>query len=256
MLTKLPPRIIPTLLLKNRSFVKGIKFKNHKYVGDPLNIIKLFNDLQASEILILGIDAREKNGPDLDYLDRISSQAFMPLSYGGNINSISQASEIISRGFEKVILNTTSFLNPDLISKISDELGSSSTVGCIDIKKNIFFNGYKVFSNSAKKKQKISPQELAIMYQKLGAGEVIINSIHLDGLGMGYDLELVKSIAASIDIPLIVSGGAAGIQDFKKALDAGASAVSAGNFFIYKGEHKAVLVSYPDYDSSIDLLGK
>lgn len=256
MLTKLPPRIIPTLLLKNRSFVKGIKFKNHKYVGDPLNIIKLFNDLQASEILIMGIDAREKNGPDLDYLDRISSQAFMPLSYGGNINSISQASEIISRGFEKVILNTSSFLNPDLISKISDELGSSSTVGCIDTKKNIFFNGYKVFSNNARKKQRISPQELAIMYQRLGAGEVILNSTHLDGSGAGYDLDLIQSISQSIDIPLVVSGGAGGMQDFKKAINAGASAVSAGNFFIYTGEHNAVLVSYPDYDLSLKLLSK
>ena len=256
MLKRLPPRLIPTLLLKNRSFVKGSKFKNHKYVGDPLNIIKLFNDLQASEILIMGIDAREKNGPDLEYLDKISSQAFMPLSYGGNINDTKQASEIIARGFEKVVLNTSSFLNPEIISNISEELGASSTVGCIDVKKNTFFDGYKVLSNNGRKKEKISPQKLAEMYQEYGAGELIVNSIQLDGSGNGYDISLIQSISQSIDIPLIISGGAEGLQDFKKAIDAGASAVSAGNFFIYKGEHKAVLVSYPDYDFTLKLLSK
>lgn len=250
----LPPRIIPTLLLKNKSFVKGSKFRKHSYVGDPLNVIKLFNDLQASEILILGIDAREENGPDFDYLNKLSSQAFMPMSYGGNINSFTEASKIISIGFEKVVLNTVSFLNPDIISQISDELGSSSTVGCIDIKKNYFFNDYKVFSNSGKKKQKIPPQELAIIYQEYGAGELIINSIDLDGSSKGYDLNLIKSISQSIDIPLIISGGAGSLEDFKKALNAGASAVAAGNFFVYKGEHKAVLVSYPEYDVSLELL--
>jgi len=256
MLTKLPPRIIPTLLLKNKSFVKGSKFKNHQYIGDPLNIIKLFNDLQASEILIMGINARENNGPDYDYLDKISSQAFMPLSYGGNINNSEQASEIISRGFEKVVLNTISFLDPEIISSISEDLGASSTVGCIDVKKNFIFDGYKVFSNCGKKKEKISPQDLAVMYQEYGAGELIINSIHLDGNGMGYDISLIKSIAQSIDIPLIISGGAGGLHDFKAAIDAGASAVSAGDFFVYEGQHKAVLVSYPDYDHTFKLLNE
>lgn len=248
MLAKTIPRLIPSLLLKDRSFVKGTKFKNHSYVGDPLNIIKLFNDLQASEILIFGIDAREKNGPDFDYLERLSSQAFMPLSYGGGIDNLSQAQMIISLGFEKVVLNTAAFNRPDLMSEISDELGSSSTVGCIDTSKKFLNKGYKIFTHNGKKKENISPQELAIKYQELGAGEIIINTISLDGLGTGYDQELLQSIVQSIDIPLIISGGAGNIRDFEIALNNGASGVSAGNYFVYKGRHKAVLVSYPNYD--------
>ena len=256
MLKILPPRIIPTLLLRNRSFVKGMKFKNHQYVGDPLNIIKLFNDLQASEILIMGIDARENNGPDFEYLDKISSQAFMPLSYGGGIKDLSEASKIISCGFEKVILNSTTLENPELISLVSSKLGSSSTVGCIDVRKNKFLSGYKVFTNNARKKEKIFVQDLATMYQELGAGELIINSVDLDGSGKGYDLALIESLIKNVDIPLIVSCGANNISDFKKAIDAGASGVSAGDFFIYKGEHRAVLVSYPDYESTYKLFSR
>ena len=256
MLKNLPPRIIPSLLLKNRSFVKGFKFKNHKYVGDPLNIIKLFNDLQASELLIMGIDARDRNGPDFDFLNKISSQAFMPLSYGGGIKNLSQAKKIISCGFEKVVLNTSAFRDPELISLISSELGSSSTVGCIDVVKNKVLSGYKVFSKNARKKEAIQFQELAIMYLEFGAGELIINSVNLDGSGKGFDLDLIKSLVKTIDIPLIISCGAKSLDDFKHAIDAGASAVAAGDFFIYKGEHRAVLVSYPDYETTYKLLAQ
>ena len=245
MLTKLPPRIIPTLLLKNKSFVKGSKFKNHQYIGDPLNIIKLFNDLQASEILIMGINARENNGPDYDYLDKISSQAFMPLSYGGNINNSEQASEIISRGFEKVVLNTISFLDPEIISSISEDLGASSTVGCIDVKKNFIFDGYKVFSNCGKKKEKISPQDLAVMYQEYGAGELIINNIDLEGTRKGFDISLMKKLNEKLSIPLVALGGASNIKDIEDLILATPiNGIACGTLFVYGNESQDVLLNY------------
>ena len=247
------PRVIPTLLLSKRSFVKGVHFKNHSYVGDPLNIIKLFNDKEANELLILDIVAtKERSAPDFDYLKKLSSQAFMPMSYGGGIKSLEDAMRIVDLGFEKVVMNSSFYTDPSLVKDISSSLGSSSTVVSIDIKKDLF-RKKRAFRNSGKEKCKLNILEYALMAQDYGAGEIILCSIDHEGKYMGYDYEIIENISSSLEIPVVASGGASSLNDFNLAMRSGASAVSAGNLFIYTGKHKAVLVSYPSHEQIKEL---
>ncbi len=241
------PRVIPTLLLHNGNLVKTIKFRNPNYIGDPINAVKIFNEKEVDELVLLDISClRHNKGPDYELLKRIASEAFMPLAYGGGITNIAQIKMILSIGYEKIILNSAVFSNPDLISEAAKVFGSQSIVVSIDTKPN-FLKVYHAYSKSGKKNTHFSPIAVATMVVKKGAGEILVNSINKDGTMTGYDLDIIRTIAESVAVPVIASGGAGSVHDMKMALDIGkADAVSAGSMFIYYGKHKAVLITFPD----------
>ena len=237
-------RIIPTLLLKDKGLVKTINFKNPRYIGDPINIVRIFNEKEADEITILDIQATNKESkPDYNFIKDIVSEAFMPVGYGGGVKNLNQIEKLFEIGVEKVILNTICYENPNILAESSNKFGSQSIVVCIDIKKNLF-GKYNLFSHSGKKKQK----ELLLDYIKkvedLGAGEIIINSIDRDGCMAGYNLEILRKINKKTKLPVIALGGAGSKNHLIEAINAGVSGVAAGSLFIYQGIHKAILVSY------------
>jgi len=248
------PRIIPVLLMKNRGFYKGIKFKDHKYVGDPINTVRIFNDKEADEIAILDIEASRLNKSiDFDYLKEVVSEAFMPVGYGGGIKTVEDAKRLFAIGIEKVVLNTNAVLNFDLVRSLADKFGSQSVVFSLDVKRTLL--GQRVFIKSGTEKTKYEPLELALIMQELGVGEILLNDIDRDGTFEGYDLELIKSISSKLSVPLIACGGARNLDDFRLAIQAGASACAAGSMFVFHMPHRAVVISYPKYEDIKKLAG-
>lgn len=239
-------RVIPCLLLKKNGLVKTIKFANEIYIGDPINAVRIFNDKEVDELTFLDISATlEKRKPNLKMLNEIASECFMPLSYGGGISSIDDIKNVLNQGVEKVIVNSFASVNPEFIKIASDINGSSTIVVSIDVKRNIF-GKYFVYSHSGRNKTKFEPVEYAIKMEKMGAGEILLNSINRDGTMLGYDIELIKSITSVVGVPVIACGGAGNLDHFREAVvEGGASAVAAGSFFVFHGPHHAVLISYP-----------
>lgn len=238
-------RVIPTLLLQKGGLVKSVKFKDSKYVGDPINAVKIFNDKQVDELVILDISATaEGRSPYIEKIREIASEAFMPVAYGGGITSVEQIKEIIKSGIEKVVLNTVAFKNPQVLRDASDYVGSQSVVASIDVKKNVF-GKYKVFVSNASVNTGKDPILYAKEMERAGAGELFLNSIDRDGTFAGYDTELIKAVSQAVSIPVVATGGASTVGDFLKAVQHGASAVAAGSMFVFKGPHRAVLISYP-----------
>jgi len=238
-------RIIPALLIRKGGLVKSVKFKDHKYVGDPINAVKIFNEKEVDEIVILDISATaEKRPPNIQQVKEIASEAFMPLGYGGGITNLQEIKELITAGVEKVILNTIAFKNPQLVSDGAKYVGNQSIVVSIDVKKNIW-GKYKVHVNNGTVNVSVDPVEFAIQMEKAGAGEIILNSIDKDGTFEGYDLELIKSVSTAVNIPVVAIGGAGSVDDFAKSIRHGASAASAGSLFVFQRPHRAVLISYP-----------
>lgn len=242
-------RIVPILLLHNSGLYKSVKFDKLKYIGDPINAVRIFNEKYADELVFLDIDATKCNRqPDLLKLRDIASECFMPLSFGGGINSVELIREILNVGVEKVILNTSVVKNPSLISDASKHFGKSTIVVSIDVRKNLF-NNYTVYINGGTEKTNLNPYDWARKCQEMGAGEIIINSIDNDGMMNGYDWKLLSSMSAAVKIPVVAAGGAGKIDDFVKAIkNCKVSAVAAGSFFIFQGKHKAVLITYPDQE--------
>ena len=249
-------RVIPTLLLRNAGLVKGAQFQNHKYIGDPINAVKIFNEKEVDEIVFLDISATEEaRGPNYDLIKDIASEAFMPFSYGGGISSVDQIEKLFSIGVEKVIINSEAYNNPLLITEASSIAGSQSIVVSIDVKKS-FFGKYEVFINNGTKNTKQNPIEYALKMQALGAGELIICNISNEGMETGFDNKLLNKICSSVDIPVVASGGAGSLSDFADAYHHGhVSAVAAGNMFVFYGRHKAVLITYPEYNELVKLFG-
>ncbi len=239
-------RIIPVLLIKDGGLVKSVQFKKYKYVGDPINAVKIFNEKEVDEIVILDISAsKEKREPNMEMISDIASEAFMPLAYGGGITTIEQVKNILYQGVEKVVFNTSALFNEKLITECATTFGSSSTVVSIDVKKNIF-GKYKVYANSGNKNTGLDVIGFAQKMQNIGAGELFLNSIDRDGAYKGYDLELIKMVSEKVDIPVIACGGASNEDDLVKAIkQGGASASAAGSLFVFQGTHKAVLINYP-----------
>ncbi len=239
--------MIPVLLLQGRSLVKTSKFQDPRYVGDPINTIKIFNDKEVDEIIVLDITATEKGRPpDLAFLGDFASECFMPLCYGGGIRQIQDIEAIFKVGVEKVSINTSAIENPNLIPEAVRIFGSQSIIVSIDAKKYLG-GSYRVVRTSGKIwKTEFQPVEFARKMEELGAGEILINSVDRDGTASGYDLDLIHEVANAVSVPVIACGGAGSVDDFILAAEAGASAVSAGRIFVYYGKRKAVLINYPD----------
>lgn len=249
-------RVIPCLLKRNSSLVKTVKFGDFQYIGDPVNTIQIFNELEIDELVFLDILAtRENKKPDFDLIKKVASECFMPLAYGGGIRSLEEMKKIYNLGVEKLIICTQAIEEPTFIQKATALFGSQSVVVSIDVKKN-FWGRYEVYTHSGTKNSKKTPEEIAKLMQKMGAGEILLNSIDNDGMMKGYDLKLVKLIDSAIDLPLIVCGGAGKINDLGKAIRAGASAVAAGSLFVYQKQNRAVLVNFPNEKELKEVLPK
>lgn len=237
-------RIIPVLLLSDSGMVKTKKFTLPTYIGDPINAVRIFNEKEVDEIIILDIDASRFNrGPDFDRIKEISSEAFMPLGYGGGVKSISQMERLFKIGVEKIILNTAIYEDYSLLREAANIFGSQSIVVSIDVKKD-FWGRYHIYSKCGSKKQSIDLFSLISLIQNQGVGEIILSSIDRDGLMSGYDLKLISSVSSQLQVPLVALGGAGSLDDFNDALQSGASSVAAGSMFVFHGPHKAVLISY------------
>jgi cyclase len=242
------PRVIPVLLVSDGYLVKPVKFSGDKYIGDPINAVRIFNEKQVDELIICDIDASIKGtGVNYTLIEEIASEAFMPVGYGGGVASAAEAKRITGIGIEKVVLNTAAVNRPDAVTEISEALGASSTVVSIDAKKKLT-GGWDTFARRGTRKTGMTPAELAVRAQQLGAGEILVSSIDRESMFTGYDLKLIESVAEAVTVPIIALGGSAGYADFAPALEAGASAVAAGSMFVLNGKHRAVLISYPTPD--------
>lgn len=247
-------RVIPCLTIKGEGLVKTVKFSDPKYIGDPVNAVKIFNEKEVDEIVLLDIDTGMHGGkPNLKLIGKIASEAFIPLSYGGGISSVRDAEEVFSLGIEKIILNTAILDSYDLITELAMRYGSQSVVAAVNIKKNLF-GSWKLYSHKNKKNSTISLDEYLSKIESSGVGEVFLNSVDNDGVMQGYDIELVKFAVKHTSVPIIASGGAAGMHDFKCAIESGASGAAAGSAFVFHGKHRAVLIQYPTQSDLNNLL--
>lgn len=239
-------RVIPCMLLKGQGLVKTVRFKQPRYVGDPINSIRIFNDKEVDELIFLDITAtREAREPNYDLIAQIASEAFMPFAYGGGVRTLPQIERLLALGVEKVIINSCAASQPQLIRDAAKVCGSQSIIVSIDVKKRLL-GGSVVMTHSGTRKAATDLVAYARSLEDAGAGELFLNSIDRDGTMSGYDLDLIKMVTAAVDIPVIACGGAGSMEDFAKAVNEGrASAVAAGSMFVFHGPHRAVLITYP-----------
>lgn len=238
-------RIIPVLTLQNEKLVKTIRFKNPTYIGDPINAVKIFNEKEVDEIVILDITAtKEKREPNYAKIEEIASEAFMPFAYGGGITSLHQIEKLFKLGIEKIVLNSILATNISLVSEAAKIFGSQSIIASIDVKKSLFGknNAYKISGTSKINKPLI---DYVRLLEQVGVGELFINSIDRDGTYTGYDLELIKQLSVLVNLPIVACGGASNIESFLPAIQSGASAVAAGSMFVYTGSTRGILINYP-----------
>ncbi len=243
----LQPRIIPCLLVRQRGLQKTVKFQDAKYVGDPVNAVKIFNEKRADELVLLDIDAT-KNGlePDYQMIANVAAECRMPLCYGGGIRSVAQATRIFALGVEKVALSSAAIQEPMLLRSIADEVGNQSVVVVLDVRKKKLWGGHEVCTHNGTKNTGRSPGELIDLFQEHGVGEIVINSIDRDGTLAGYDLDLVESIVGKVSVPLTILGGAGSHEHIRELFSRfGLVGAAAGSLFVFKGKYKAVLISYP-----------
>jgi cyclase len=250
-------RIIPALLLKGNGFIKTSRFKDSVYLGDCFNTVRLFNEKEADELMILDITATfEQRLPRFDFLRDLASECFMPLGYGGGIRSIDDMRILFNAGFEKLSINTQSFKNPGLVKDAAREFGSQSVIASIDFRKKLLGNT-EVYINGGREGIGMDPVTAARHAEELGAGEILLNSIDRDGTMQGYDLDVIRKVSDAVTIPVIACGGAGSLIDFRRAIHEGhASAVSAGSYFVFNGKHRAVLITYPAHAITIKEIGK
>lgn len=247
-------RVIPCLLLSNAGLVKTTKFGNAKYIGDPINAIRVFNDKEVDELMVLDINAsKDRKGPNFELIEQFAGECFMPLCYGGGIRTVEQAHQLFALGVEKVSLQTAILNDTSLITQIAERYGSQSVLVSVDIKRNLF-GATKIYS-SAKKSTLAEPwMDFIKKVVAAGAGEIILNAVDCDGTMKGMDISLIKKVSSALPVPVIAVGGVGSLQDIKAAVDAGASAVGVGAFFVLHGPHRAVLITYPRYKDLETLL--
>lgn len=243
----LRPRIIPSLLIKDKGLVKTLNFKSSKYVGDPINAVRIFNEKEVDELAIFDIDATvHNNEPDYSLIERLANQSRMPLCYGGGVKTIEQAQKIFGLGIEKIALSSAAIQHPDLVTKIADRVGSQSVIVVLDVKKKLF-GGYELYTHNGHKSTGIDPVKFAKELEQAGVGEIIINSIDKDGTMQGYDFALLDKITEVVNIPLTALGGAGSLDDIQKVIEKyGVIGVAAGSLFVFQGPYKAVLINYPN----------
>jgi imidazole glycerol-phosphate synthase subunit HisF len=240
-------RVIPVLLLKNGGLYKTVKFKEPRYIGDPINSVRIFNEKEVDELAFIDISATPTGaGPDFDVIEQIAGEAFMPMVYGGGVSTFEQVERILGLGFEKVIFNTACFDNPGLLTKTANVYGAQAVLACIDVKRAML-GRFEMHTHSGAKKRPGSLVDHVKALQSAGAGEICVNSIDRDGTMSGYDTDLIKAVTSACSVPVISLGGAGSVADLKSAVSVGgASAVAAGSMFVYKGVHRAVLINYPE----------
>lgn len=243
------PRVIPVLLLKGEGLVKTVRFKDPKYLGDPINIVRIFNDKEVDELIFLDITAtNEGRQPPFEILAKITSECFMPLGYGGGIHSMEDVKALLGIGIEKVIMNTCAVEDPAFITEVAEYAGSQAVVVSMDVKKG-FLGKYEVFTHSGRKGTGLDPVQHALEMEKRGAGELFLNVIDRDGMMQGYDLDLIRRVADTVHLPLVACGGAGDIRHLAEAIQqGGASAAAAGSLFVFQGPLRGVLISYPSQD--------
>ena len=238
-------RVIPVLLLAQSGMVKTERFAKPRYLGDPINAVKIFNEKRADELVLLDIEATAKGRIEYDWVSDIVSEAFMPIGYGGGISSVQQAAELFKRGVEKIVINTAVVENPNLISDIAARYGNQAVVASIDVKKN-FWKKNRVYTRGGRKEAGNDPADLARRCRDAGAGEIILTSIDREGTFYGYDTALLESVAQAVDIPVVANGGAGSVADFERAVVQGkCSAVAASSMFVFAKKGEGMLISYP-----------
>lgn len=240
------PRIIPCLLLTLDGLVKTKKFKNPIYIGDPVNSVRIFNDKEADELMVLDISAtKEKREPQFQLIEEMAGEAFMPVAYGGGVSNIEQITRLIRAGVEKVVINTMATKSTDLLRTAVDIFGSQAIVASVDVKRK-FFGRYSIVAMSGCRSTQLDLQNHIDNLINAGVGELFINDVDRDGCMCGYDLNMIKAVS-EIPIPIVVCGGAGNLVHMKEAINvAGASAVAAGSMFVFHGKHRAVMIDYPD----------
>ena len=238
-------RVIPCLQLLGTNLVKIVKFGKYGYIGDPMNTCRIFNELEVDEMVLLDIRATVSHKtPDFKLLERLASECFMPLAYGGGIRSADDARRLFCIGFEKVIINSALFDNIELVSQIAEIYGAQSIIASVDVRKDLF-GKYKVYSNSGQKKEKVELFDWLQCLESAGVGEILLTNILTEGTWKGFDLELVKSVSERLSVPLVVHGGAGRKEDVENAVNiGGASAVGLGNMVVYQQKDMGVLVNY------------
>lgn len=254
----LRPRIIPCLLVSDGGLVKTQHFKDPKYVGDPINAVKIFNEKEADELIVLDIDATVQNRePDYAMIGNLAVECRMPLCYGGGITTREQAKRIIGLGVEKVAISAAAIDNPVLISQIAEDIGSQSVVVVLDVKKPLLSKDFDVFTHNGKRKSRSALRALVSEFERLGAVEIVINSIDRDGMMKGYDLDLAESVRKACKVPVTLLGGAGSLDDIGNLIRrCGIVGAAAGSLFVFKGIYRAVLINYPTPAQKEEMLSK
>ncbi|MDN7134542.1 AglZ/HisF2 family acetamidino modification protein [Pseudidiomarina terrestris] len=247
-------RIIPCLLVHNKGLVKTKKFSDPKYVGDPINAVKIFNEKLVDELIVLDIDAtRDRREPDYEMIRNLASECRMPLCYGGGVSTVEQAVRISNLGVEKVAISASAFESGSLIEDMVAAIGKQSVVVVLDVKKTLW-GSYDVYIRNGKKKVKGSFKDILRRIEERGAGEIVVNSIDCDGVMQGYDLKLIELTRKELDIPLTVLGGAGTLEHIKEVVDLYRPiGVAAGSLFVFKGKFRAVLINYPSVEKKKDM---
>lgn len=254
----LQPRLIPCLLLHKNGLVKTRKFENPKYVGDPINAVRIFNEKFVDELIVLDIDATVQNRPpNYNLIATLANECRMPLAYGGGVTTTEQIKNIIGLGVEKVTISAEAIYNPDLITNAATHVGSQSIVAVIDIKKTGLLRRYEVVTHNGRKRTGLDPVELGVKLQNMGVGEILINSVDLDGTMQGYDMDLISKYREKIQVPLTVLGGAGSFGDISSLWKTnGLVGAAAGSLFVFKGKYRAVLINYPNVSEKADILSR
>ena len=241
------PRVIPLLLLKDTGLVKTIKFNKPRYLGDPINAVRIFNELNVDELVFLDILASKESRPiSVDLVRNIADEAFMPFAVGGGIRSIDVIRKLLNAGAEKVVINSYALEDLSFIRRASETFGASTIIVSIDLRKNIL-GQYRIYTYSGSKKINMDPREFVGLAESKGAGEILVTSVNQDGTMLGYDIELIKMMSTAVSVPVIACGGAGKFQNFNEVVKkGGASAVAACSLFVYHGNRKAFLINYPE----------
>jgi cyclase len=244
----LNPRVIPSLLLSKGGLVKTLRFSSPKYVGDPINAVRIFNDKEVDELMVLDVDAtKEGRGPDFELIEQIAGECFMPLCYGGGIRTFDDARTLFRLGVEKVAIQSAFLRDPTLLRRIAAHAGEQAVVASIDVEKS-WLGKHKARAAAGVQSRSNDWRVLLREAVANGAGEVLLTSVERDGTMKGMDLPLIEEASRSIEVPLIASGGAGSLADIRAAVAAGANAVAAGAYFVFHGPHRAVLITYPRYE--------